>query len=113
MNIFFCIIFKIDVAVFNERNGKYTRYFLFHKEEIIDEEIIILLYVNNNHYELIYPKFENMKDKKLYNKPEDIQIDNKLKSFLNKNTYKKTNKNMLLLIILNLTILTMKYMNIL
>ena len=109
----FCIIFKIDVAVFNERNGKYTRYFLFHKEEIIDEEIIILLYVNNNHYELIYPKFENMKDKKLYNKPEDIQIDNKLKSFLNKNTYKKTNKNMLLLIILNLTIFTMKYMNIL
>ena len=95
----FCIIFKIDVAVFNERNGKYTRYFLFHKEEIIDEEIIILLYVNNNHYELIYPKFENMKDKKLYNKPEDIQIDNNLKSFLNKNTYKKTSKNMLLLII--------------
>ena len=30
-----------------------------------------------------------MKDKKLYNKPEDIQIDNKLKSFLNKNAYKK------------------------
>ena len=54
-----------------------------------------------------------MKDKKLYNKPEDIQIDNKLKSFLNKNTYKKTSKNMLLLIILNLTIFTMKYMNIL
>ena len=53
MNIFFCIIFKIDVAVFNERNGKYTRYFLFHKEEIIDEEIIKLLYVNNNHYDLI------------------------------------------------------------
>ena len=54
----FCIIFKIDVAVFNERNGKYTRYFLFHKEEIIDEEIIILLYVNNNHYELIYPNLK-------------------------------------------------------
>ena len=61
----FGIIFKIDVAVFNERNGKHTRYFLFHNEEIIAEEIIILLYVNNNHYDLIYPKFENMKDKNL------------------------------------------------
>ena len=70
--IFFCILFNVDVAVFHERNGKYTRYFLFHNQEITAEEIIILLYVNNNHYDLIYPKLENMKDKKIYDKPEDI-----------------------------------------
>jgi len=48
---------------------KYTRYFLFRNEEIIAEETVILLYENNNHYVLIYPKFENMKVKKLYDKP--------------------------------------------
>ena len=83
INIFFCILFNLNVAVFNERNSKYTIYFLFH-----NEEIIILLYVNNNHYNLIYPKSYNMKDKKLYDKPEDVQIENKIKSHLDKSTYK-------------------------
>ena len=30
-----------------------------------------------------------MKDKKIYDKPEDIQIENKINSFVDKTTYKK------------------------
>ena len=40
----FCIIFYFYVAVFNERNGKHHRYFLYHIPQIIPEELIILLW---------------------------------------------------------------------
>ena len=55
----------------SERNGKYHRYFLYHIPQIIPEELKILLY-NGNHYDLIYPKRDDMKNKKLYKHPTDM-----------------------------------------
>ena len=68
----FCILFNYDVAVFKEYNGKYKRYFLFHIPEINPEELVILLYENNNHYNIIYLKFKNAKNNIIYNDPKDF-----------------------------------------
>ena len=64
-----CIILKLTVCVFYEYNGVYKRYFLFNFPNIENEELLLLLYVNNNHYDLIYPKKDNEKNKKIYNNP--------------------------------------------
>lgn len=55
------------------KNGKYIKYFLYNIPVIEPDEIIILLYVNNYHFKLIYPKNNNQKNKKIYN--ETNQID--------------------------------------
>ena len=59
-----CIILNLTIAVYNESNGKYIRYFLFNLPNIETEEIVILLYINNRHYNLIYPKRNDQKNKK-------------------------------------------------
>ena len=78
-----CIILKLTIAVYYESNGKYLRYFLFNLPNIEHEEIIILLYINNRHYNLIYPKRNNQKNKKLYSSPDKID-KNKNFSYNNK-----------------------------
>ncbi len=45
--------------------GKYHRYFLFNIPQVESEELIILLYVNNRHYDLLYPKRNDIKNKKI------------------------------------------------
>ena len=35
--------------------------------------MVILLYINNNHYNLLYPKRENQKDKKIYSLPVELE----------------------------------------
>ena len=64
-----CIILKLAICVFYENNCVYKRYFLFNIPNIENEELILLLYVNHNHYDLIYPKRDNVKNKKIYNNP--------------------------------------------
>ena len=61
-----------------------VKYFLFNLPEIETEELILLLYVNNNHYDLISPKRNNQKNKKLYNNL--IELDKSC-------TYKINNNN--------------------
>ena len=78
-----CRILNLTIAVYNESNGKYIRYFLFYLPNRETEEIVILLYINNRHYNLIYPKRNDQKNKKLYSSPN--QID---KSIIQK-TYNK------------------------
>ena len=34
---------------------------------------MILLYENNNHYNIIYPKFKNAKNNIIYNDPKEIK----------------------------------------
>ena len=60
-----CIILKVTIYVFYEDKGTYKKYFLFNLPEIEAEELILLLYINNNHYDLIYQKRNNQKNKKL------------------------------------------------
>jgi len=78
-----CIILKVTIAVYYESNGKYLRYFLYNLPNIEEEEIIILLYINNRHYNLIYPKRNNQKNKKLYSSPDKIDKATNV-SFINK-----------------------------
>lgn len=76
----------------------YKRYFLFNIPDIESEELILLVYVNNNHYDLIYPKKDNEKIKKIYNNPNLLEksiIVEKDKQHYNilkyKNKYVKAN----------------------
>ena len=91
----FCIVFKFDVAVFNERNGEYHRYFLFHIPEVNDEELIILLY-GGHHYDLIYPKRNNMKNNIIYKYPNVVNKNDILKSDIDNITFNKTDNKYLL-----------------
>ena len=67
-----CIIFKLNICVFYENNDAFKRYFLFNIPNVENEELVLLLYVNHNHYNLIYPKRDNGKNNKIYNNPELI-----------------------------------------
>ena len=64
-----CIIFKLNICVFYENNDAFKHYFLFNIPNLENEELVLLLYVNHNHYNLIYPKRDNEKNKKIYNNP--------------------------------------------
>ena len=55
---------KLTIAVYYKSNEKYKRYFLFNLPDINAEEIIILIYINNRHYNLINPKRKDQKNKK-------------------------------------------------
>ena len=60
---------KLTIAVYYKSNEKYKRYFLFNLPDINAEEIIILIYINNRHYNLINPKRKDRKNKKIYTPP--------------------------------------------
>ena len=91
----FCILFNCDVAVFNERNGKYQKYFFFHIPEVNTEELIILLY-GSHHYNLIYPKRNNMKIKQIYKDPTEVNKNDILKADTDKITFNKPDNKYIL-----------------
>ena len=86
------------------------RYFLFNLPDIQQEEIIILIHINIKLYNLIYPKRNNQKNKKLYSSPDKIG-KNKKNFFYNNKRIEilKKNKLMLYIGVLNICIIKLHF----
>ena len=75
-----CLIFNINIAVYVfNGNNEYIPYHFFTNEISADEELMILSYHNNDHFDLIYSKNEYLPTNTLYKSIKNIKINENIK----------------------------------